>query len=184
MRRAGAAGFTITELVVAVAIIAVGSSIAIAVTGREIRRERINSAAVGLSGWLEEVRRAALKGNPCTITITASSGIARGGILASAREVPTPALAPLPRDNRCQADKPYRVANELGNARVAISPSLTFSFGTLGTVTPTTDKELVLTLIQPGGQSDLARCLRIRGMMGFTEVGNRSGGSCTYPSRY
>lgn len=181
MKRA-AAGYTITELVVAVAIIAVGASITIGISGREIRRERINSAAVGLSGWIEEVRRSALKGNPCSITIPASSGTARGGILASASEVPLTGASARP--DRCQADKPYRVAQELGSARVAISPSLTFSFGTLGTVTPTTDKELVLTLIQPGGQSDLARCLRIRGMMGFSEVGNRSGGSCAYPSRY
>lgn len=184
MKRAGAAGYTITELVVAVVIIALGSAIAIGISGREIRRERINSAAVGLIGWIEEVRRSALKGNPCTITISASSGTARGGILARAEEKPTPNSGLAPRSDRCQADKPFRVANELGSARVAISPSLTFSFGTLGTVTPTTDKQLVLTLIQPGGQSDLARCLRIRGMMGFTELGNRSGSSCVYPSRY
>ncbi len=182
MKREGAAGYSITELVVAVMIITVGAAMAIAASGREIRRERINSAAVGLSGWLEEVRRAALKGNPCTVTITASSGTARGGILASASEVPI--TGDTSRTDRCQADKPYRVANELGNASVAISPSLQFSFSTLGTVNPTTDKELVLTLIQPGGQSDLSRCVRIRGMMGFTDVGNRSGGSCTYPSRY
>ncbi|MEB3275884.1 MAG: prepilin-type N-terminal cleavage/methylation domain-containing protein [Cyanobacteriota bacterium] len=182
MRRAGAAGYTIVEMVVVVAIIAVGASIAIGVSGREIRRERINSAAVGLSGWLEEVRRAALKGNPCFITISASSGIARGGILASASEVPMAGATARP--DRCQATQPFRVADEVGSDRVALSPSLTFSFGTLGTVTPTTDKEVVLTLIRPGGQSDLARCLRIRGMMGFTELGNRSGSSCVYPSRY
>lgn len=182
MKRAGAAGYTITELVVAVVIIALGSAIAIGISGREIRRERINSAAVGLIGWIEEVRRSALKGNPCTITISASSGTARGGILASASEVVMNGATA--RTDRCQADKPFRVANELGSARVAISPSLTFSFGTLGTVTPTTDKQLVLTLIQPGGQSDLARCLRLRGMMGFSELGNRSGSSCVYPSRY
>lgn len=184
----GADGFTITEMVAVVVIIAVGSALTLAISGRELRRERINSAAVGLSGWIEEVRRAALKGNPCTVTIGANAGAARGTVIASAAPVASGIAGATTPTATCQATNPYQVATDLGSTKVAVQPlnGSNFNFGVLGTVSPTTptNKEWVLTLIKPNGQSDLSRCLRIRGLMGFVEVGNRSGSTCTYPSRY
>lgn len=176
-------GFTITELMVAMVIIAIASSIAFTVSGRELRRERINAATVGLAGWIEEVRRSALKGNPCQITITASTGAAAGTILASSAEVPRPGQTARP--DRCQANAPFRVPTTLAGSRVAISPATTFTFTTLGTVDPlANERVLELTLIQPGGQSDLSRCIRLAGLLGFLEVGNRNGGTCSYTTRY
>lgn len=176
-------GFTIIELMVAMVIIAIASSIALTVSGRELRRERINSATVGLAGWIEEVRRSALKGNPCTITIAANPGAASGTILATAAEVPRDGETA--RADRCQSNTPFRVPNELSGSRVAISPATTFTFSTLGTLDPpTNERVLELNLIQPGGQVDLSRCIRLAGILGFLEVGNRNGGTCSYTTRF
>lgn len=179
-------GFTITELIVMMAIIAITSSIVLAVNSRELRRDRINATTVGLSGWIEEVRRAALRGYPCRITIAANAGAAGGTVVATAAEVlpEGESMSSDPQNARCQTKNPFRIPNELAGIRVAISPATTFVFGTLGTVDPATDKVLVLSLLKPGGQVDTSRCIRIRGMLGFIEVGNRNGGICSYANRY
>jgi prepilin-type N-terminal cleavage/methylation domain-containing protein len=61
--------FSLTELMVTVAVIGILSSIVILITGNEWRRERVQAVQVDLVGWLEAVRRAALRGNSCTVTI-------------------------------------------------------------------------------------------------------------------
>lgn len=61
--------FSLTELMVTVAIIGILSSIVIQITGNEWRRERVQAVQVDLVGWLEAVRRAALRGQSCTATI-------------------------------------------------------------------------------------------------------------------
>lgn len=180
--RRAESGFTIIELLVTVVILAIASSLAIYVNGRELRRERINAATTGLAGWIEEVRRSALRGNPCTITITANPGAAAGTTLATAEEEPLTGQAIRP--DRCQGNAPYRLPSELANTRVAISPSETFVFGTLGTVDPVAERVLTLTLILPNGQSDLRRCIRIRGMLGFLEMGVPNGATCSTTSRF
>lgn len=188
MNRRQAEGLTLPELVAVVAIITVGASLALGLNGREIRRERINAATVGLSGWIEEVRRSALKAAPCTLTINSNlTGATSGAAIGSAVPEPAPSGASAPAD-ACQSLSPYRLPTELGSSRVTVEAlsGASFTFGVLGTVSPTTpvEKEWILTLLKSNGQSDLSRCLRIRGMMGFVEIGNRNGGSCSYASRY
>lgn len=183
-----ATGFTLPELLMVVTVVMVGAALAVGLNGREIRRERINAVTVGLSGWIEEVRRSALKANPCQVTISSNSGgAAAGSALGVASAVPSPSGAITPA-NTCRAASPYEVPSELGSTRVRVEAlnGPGFTFGVLGTVEPTTptNKEWVLTLIKSNGQSDLSRCLRIRGMMGFVEIGNRNGSICSYASRY
>lgn len=176
------AGFSLLEIVAAVAIIGIAASMTLAMNMRSLRREQLNAAAIGLAGWLEEVRRSALKGNPCQVTIAANSGAAVGTTLASAVEIPLSGATARP--DRCRANAPYTVPNELNAMRIAMSPAQQFTFGSLGTVAPSSDKELVLSLLNPAGQVELRRCIRMRGMLGFIEVGNHSGSACTYLSRY
>jgi len=63
-------GISLTELMLTVAIIGILSGIVIQITGREWRRERVQAVQVDLVGWLEAVRRAALRGESCTATIS------------------------------------------------------------------------------------------------------------------
>lgn len=174
-------GFSLQELMVAMLIIGIATSMTLAMNMRSLRREQLNAATIGLAGWLEEVRRAALKGNPCTVSIPATSNAAVGATLASAAEVP---LSGTPRLEQCQANAPYTVPSELNTFRLAVSPAQSFTYGTLGTVHPNSDKQLVLSLLNPAGQVELRRCIRMRGMLGFIEVGNHDGSACTYQSRY
>lgn len=176
------AGFSLLEIVATVTIISIAVSMTLAMNTRSLRREQLNAAAIGLAGWLEEVRRAALKGNPCQVTIAASSGAVVGTTLASAVEIPLSGATARP--DRCRANAPYTVPSEVNTFRVAVSPAQQFTFGSLGTVDPSSDKELVLSLLNPADQVELRRCIRMRGMLGFIEVGNHSGSACTYLSRY
>lgn len=176
------AGFSLVEMVAAMAIIGIAVSMTLAMNTRSLRREQLNAAAIGLAGWLEEVRRSALKGNPCEVSIPASNGAAVGATLASAEEKLMDGASPVV--GSCRANAPYTVPNELNALRIAVSPAQQFIFGSLGTVAPSSDKELVLSLLNPAGQVELRRCIRMRGMLGFIEVGNHSGSACTYLSRY
>lgn len=185
--------FSITELVVVVAIIAITSSVVISVGVGELRREKVNSVAIGLSGWLEEVRRSALRGNPCNVKITTNTaGASQGAELASALPA-NPAVGVAVPAKACQSGNPFKIANELGSDKLKVTSTLTpaaasinFTFGALGTVSPQTPakKEILLTLVLPNGKSDRSRCIRIIGMMGFIDIGNFTNNVCVYPSRF
>jgi prepilin-type N-terminal cleavage/methylation domain-containing protein len=175
------AGFTLPELLVVVVVLGLGIIATVDVSTKILRREQINAVAIGLSGWLEEVRRSALKGNPCAVSIPEDSGGA-GATIATAEEVPRSGEAA--RTDRCQARLPFTLPTDLNNDRVAVSPAQDFSFGTLGTMSPADDKEIILTLSTASGQVQARRCVRLRGMLGFVEVGNHNGSGCTYATRY
>lgn len=186
-------GFTITELMVIIVIIGTIGSIGLTITTRELQRERINAVTVGLAGWIEEVRRSALRGYPCRITISGNAaGFPRGQILASAVELDSVGT-PIVSSKRCPATttsgnaavNDYAVPSSVAGNRVEVAQTRTLTFSPLGTANPVSDQEIVLTLLQPSGQRTTAsRCIRIRGMMGFLDIGNRNSGTCSYASRY
>jgi prepilin-type N-terminal cleavage/methylation domain-containing protein len=62
-------GFSLTEVLVVVAILDVLSGLVIDAGIRDWRREQVNAVVVELAGWLESVRRAALKGSSCQVTL-------------------------------------------------------------------------------------------------------------------
>ena len=60
-RSFASSGVTLVEWVIAVLILGIISSLAIGQSLAILRRERINSVAVALAGWIEEVRNLSLK---------------------------------------------------------------------------------------------------------------------------
>lgn len=99
-RRLQAGGFSLMELMVVVAIIGMINGLTIAFSSNDWQRERVNAAALGLVGWLEEVRASALRetsDNPaaggCVVSISTLSNAASGDVLAS---VSPPAAPPRP----------------------------------------------------------------------------------------
>lgn len=65
--------FSLTELMVTVAVLGILGSIVIQVSGQEWRRERILAVQVDLVGWLEAVRRAALRNGACQVRFVGSN---------------------------------------------------------------------------------------------------------------
>ena len=97
-------GYTITELLVIVAVLGIiGSVVLNGIGSREWQRRRVNAVAVELNGWMEAVRRAALKGTGCEITLIINTPIRSGGEIARASPVSTAADA-VP--NTCLSQQP------------------------------------------------------------------------------
>lgn len=182
-------GFTIVELIITVSILAIGSSLFVVSRNRELKREKINAAVVGLVGWIEETRRAALNGAQCNVIIKAGtysySSSPNLDIIATSEPVATS----LSQVTNCQpSGTGYKLPSKLGTSKIKINTGADLSFTTLGTLYNSTanyaPREIVLTLVSPAGNDELSRCIRVSGIMGLIEIGNRNSGSCNYEARF
>lgn len=163
-----AASFSLQELMVVVAIIGMINGLAIALTGREWEREKLNAVAVGLAGWLEEVRSNALRqtsdtasGGGCVVTVNTLSSAPPGTSMASVS--PTDCAKPssfvIPGLTR-EVDR-YNIAN---------SNAATIIFTPRGSVTANTDAIIRIFLI---GSTKL-RCVSVSSILGLIRVGSNS----------
>lgn len=95
-------GFSLTEVMVVVAILSVLSGLVIDAGIRDSRREQVNAVVVELAGWLESVRRAALKGSSCQVTLTTTNGTLGAGAVIPKEQMwaqPMPTQMPPPRQS-------------------------------------------------------------------------------------
>lgn len=167
-------GFSLSELLIVVAIVAIFSAISINAGIDQWKRERVNAMAIQLAGWLETTRRFALKGTTCTVLISS------GSVVANSIVAQTTDSADATGDNNCLPNEPLRV---MGNSNMSFSlsssPTSTFSFTPRGTLSATaTTVDITLTL-SPSGPS---KCVQVSGLLGMIAVGQSSGGTCTVPS--
>jgi prepilin-type N-terminal cleavage/methylation domain-containing protein len=159
-------GFSIVELVVVVAIVGTLAALSLAATFQAQRREQVNAVTIGLAGWLEEVRRSALRGSACEVqvstgTVTGTNTVAQLG-------------TPLP-DTCSTINNPYRLPESAQGASYSISASpSSFAFTPRGTKSPATNVEITITRVNTGP----ARCIQLNGLLGNLEMGNYSSGSC------
>ncbi len=181
MRKTPANGFSLMELLSVVAIIGVITSVGIAASGNEWRREQVNTVATDLTGWLETIRRSALKGNACQVTISGGN-IAAGATLATASEiVGAPTIA-----SNCLASHPLRISATLNRSAFTIAPSgsTSFKFTPRGTVNAqAANAQLtspIVIEISLAGSSGPLRCVRISPGLGLISIGasNVTSGSC------
>lgn len=160
-------GFSIVELVVVVAIVGTLAALSLAATFQAQRREQVNAVTIGLAGWLEEVRRSALRGSACEVQL--STGTVSGANTV-AQLVGTP-----PPDTCSTVNNPFRLPESAQGASYIIgaSPS-SFAFTPRGTKFPATDVLITITRSNTGP----ARCIQLNGLLGNLEMGNYSSGSC------
>jgi Tfp pilus assembly protein FimT len=183
MRTHRNAGFTLTELMVLGATIALLSAAAINASGDSWRRERLNAVAFELAGWLDTIRRTSMKGNACLVTI-AGGNLSSGATLATATQiVGAQAIA-----NNCLASQPLQIGAPIdGNTTFTITPdnSTSFKFTPRGTVNAAAaDTQLtgpVVIGISLIGSSGPLRCVRISEGLGLISIGSSqsSSGTCS-----
>ncbi len=180
-----ASGFTLPEILVTIVILGVIGAVGGSSLFNIARRERANTVASELSGWLDQVNRDASRFNAqaggalCTVTINAGN-IAPGAVMAS--------IAPA----ACATQDTLTVPDLYFNnprANITANPA-TFVFTPRGTVATTDGAAL------PGGQVLISvtvnnerplRCIRLVGLIGVLEVGRNNqagaGGVCNQWSR-
>ena len=170
------------ELLVTVAVLGILSAVVLNGIGmREWQRSRVNAVALELNGWLESVRRSALKGTGCLVTIQTNASAVAGTVIASAAPVTSTNLP-----NTCMSAQPLRILSNVSGDRYAIQadpPS--FSFTPRGTARGlangnTSDLEITIVL---NGQPPM-RCVQLTSPLGLIRVGYNDtavSGSCIYP---
>jgi len=181
-----ASGFTLPEILVTIMILGVIGAVGGSSLFNIARRERANTVASELAGWLDQVNRDASRFNaqaaglgPCTVTIN-TGNIAPGAVLAS--------IAPAacaPQDTLTVPDLYFNNPT----ANIAANPA-TFVFTPRGTLATTNGAALpngqVLISITVNNERPL-RCIRLVGLIGVLEVGRNNqagaGGVCNQWSR-
>lgn len=171
-------GFTLVELMVVVAIIGIASSVVVAISANEWRRDRINAVAVEFAGWLEEVRSASLRevnNNGCTVTFasTTLTSVPSGTVLAS--------INPAACQGVPQANFLIPGITATSDRYSSTSTDASFAFTPRGSVTTTNDVIVNLSL----DNSIPLRCLRISSTVGLIRIGSNNAvagvaGTCTY----
>lgn len=167
--------FTLVELMVVVAIIGIVNGIVIAVGSRDWQRERVNAVAIGLAGWLEEVRGNSLRqisddpaAGGCVVTLSSLSNVSAGTALASV----TPST--------CASDASFVIPGVVSGADRydTTSTADTITFTPRGSVTSTNDTVMKILL---RGSSQL-RCVRVSAILGLVRIGNNGSAASTADS--
>ncbi|KEF41334.1 MAG: hypothetical protein ER33_11845 [Cyanobium sp. CACIAM 14] len=183
MNNLRSAGFSVMEMMVTLATIGLLSAVAISESGNAWRRERVNSVAVELAGWLDAARRAAMKGNACQVTITGGT-LSSGATLATASEI----VSAQAITNNCLTSQPLSIVTSLGNSTaysIAPSGSTSFKFTPRGTVNAAAaNAQLtspIVIQISLAGSSGPLRCVRVSEGLGLVSIGSSNSTATTCP---
>jgi len=160
-------GFSTIEMVAIVAISGLIASLALSATMQAHRREQINALTIGLAGWMEEVRRSALRGSPCEIVINTGT-LSDNAVVATVEADTSPSTC-------SNLSNPYRLpeASKDRSYTISAEPS-SFYFTPKGTKSPSGTIEIMAAM----NNSNIARCIQLNGLLGNLEMGNASDGSC------
>jgi prepilin-type N-terminal cleavage/methylation domain-containing protein len=160
-------GFSIVELLVVVSIIGTLAGLSLASSFQSKRREQVNAVAIGLAGWLEEVRRSALRGNACEVILS-------NGSVSGAAEVARLGGDPPPETCPTHAT-PYLLPQASRGASYTITAAPTsFHFTPRGTKFPATDVLITISM----ANNEPGRCIQLNGLLGNLEMGKSRDGSC------
>lgn len=167
-------GFSLPELLIVIVIAGLFSSIAITAGVNQWQREQINKLAIELSGWLETVRRAALRGEACSVTLV--TGTLSGGSTLATATCPSDEDDPPP-------DPPLLLVENLGsniNLTVASSSEEAITFSPRGT---RSGEDVTVTLtLNPSGKQ---RCVTISGLLAMINPGQvTETGTCLPNERF
>ena len=160
-------GFTLLELLVVIVILGVIGGLGLPAMIQNYKKEQLNGLTIGLAGWLQEVRSAALKGSSCEVLIS-NGTITGSGVVAKVDGAPIPETCKVPNN-------PYLLTESaLGRTYEITATPNSFWFTPRWTKFPSTDVLITIRMTNDG----LARCIKLNGLFGNLEMGNASSGTC------
>ena len=165
-------GFALTELLVAIVILGILAIISLDSGLKMRRRDQINSLAVTLSGWIEEVRRSSQRGVGCTLTIGGTNLTAGSTFASSSPSTTSTTVTDL---NACMKLDPLVIPGSFArNSGLFSIDTASFTFTPRGTVTYTSGSSVSIVISQQNNPDK--RCLRLNGLLGLLEISK--GSSC------
>lgn len=152
-------GFTMTELMVTVAVLGIVSAITIVETGNAYNRDRLNEVSLLVNGWLQEISNEPdTLGQSCAVTISTGS-ITSGAQIASV----TPTA--------CTSTPVLRLPGTFSGMTVNVGASqATWSFTRRNAINSTNNIILRFSL---NGFTSL-RCVRLQAISGLVRLGSNS----------
>lgn len=179
----------------AIVILGIIASLAIGQSLSVLRREKINSVALALAGWMEEIRNLSMKevkSSPteggCIITFSSASSSITGG--ASLASVPSNCA---PRDNGTTSSggsfllpRNLSATVTTGYEQTSLTGAPTITYTPRGMWIPKSNATGDLTIKLFLDQGGPMRCLRISQTLAFVDIGSlstaSSGTSCSTAS--
>lgn len=161
---------------ITIAVIGIVSGTLITASGSEWRRQRVNSAAQELAGWLSQVRTASqrLTGSGCLVSFS-NSGTYRPGDVIAQIKANTSCIGRIP-------ENVVRVPGILGNETYSFSANTSeLQFTPRGTSTNTNAVTIGITLTNQAPQ----RCIEVSPLVAMIRIGRNdssssSAGICIY----
>lgn len=162
-------GFTLTQLMIAGAIIAILSAITISNSLTSWRDAQAGELALQLAGWLEQVSRAP-EANGATCTVTFASGITGGITLNNGAQLASVSPA------SCSSEPIFSVPTRFGAQRISAGASAgSVVFTPRNAITSSTDIQVRLALLNQAP----VRCVRLSAILGLIRVGRNNTSSST-----
>ncbi len=170
-------GFTVLELMIAVAIIGVVSSVAVRAGIVEWRREQANAAAIELTAWLDPIsRRPERTGVSCTVTITPGTSLAPGSVYATVSNLPVGICSNEPSLRLPAINQTTNYAVGATATSWSFTPRGAVTTGS-GTTASSTNTDISIRFAV-GGQLPV-RCVRLSGTLGLIRYGINNGSGDT-----
>ncbi|KEF41343.1 MAG: hypothetical protein ER33_11890 [Cyanobium sp. CACIAM 14] len=155
------------ELMVVVVIIGILSGIVITASGNEWRRERVNTVALELAGWLEQVRGASLRATSattsaggCAITLSSLTSQPAGSTLASVSPTSCSPQSTFILSGVATSGDRYSTASTNGTSLI---------FTPRGSVITTNSANVDIKILLDG--TSLLRCVRVVATLGSIRIG-------------
>jgi prepilin-type N-terminal cleavage/methylation domain-containing protein len=172
-----AKGFTLLELIIAIAIITLISAVSFDASSRSLNRSRVNAVAIELAAWMQTIRTSGVDTAYCSVIFNPDQVT-----LALAPARPAASLV-FSRGNRvysvepagCSGQPDFRVPDSVGGNTFTIWSNPLFQFTQRGNVIQTASNSVVRNDVRIlMGGTRLLRCVRTFDAIGLFRIGSNN----------
>lgn len=170
-------GFTLLEVIIAIAIITLISAVSFDASSRSLNRSRVNALAIELAAWMQTIRTSGVDTAYCSVIFNPDQ--------VTLAQAPARAAASLvfSRGNRvysvepagCSGQPDFRVPDSVGGNTFTIWSNPLFQFTQRGNVIQTASNSVVrndVRILMRG--TGLLRCVRTFDAIGLFRIGSNS----------